>query len=303
MSTQPAPARPATKPPGTKTLLAFAGVTLIGGGNAVSIKLGLGELAPMWSGALRFCTAALLLFALTLVLRIPLPRGRALQGVLWFGLLNFALTYSFAYYALTVVSAGIAQVAIALAPLLVVLLSAAQRIEPLRRAALVGALIALAGTVVIVRGNLATQSIWPLLALLGAALSIAQAAVTIKRFPRVHPVVENAIAMGLGGLFLLLLSFALGETRAIPTEPVTLLSLGFLVLFGSMALFGLYIYVIEEWSAASAAYSILIMPVLTTIYASVLLGEAITWQFGVGAAIILAGVYIGAMHRAARPGQ
>ena len=42
-----------------------------------------------------------------------------------------------------------------------------------------------------------------LLALLGSALCFAQAAILVRRFPPVHPVAMNAVAMGTGAVLLL----------------------------------------------------------------------------------------------------
>ena len=64
--------------------------------------------------------------------------------------------------------------------------------------------------------------------------NVATATVVLKRFPKVDPVVENAIAMGVGGVAVLLISWIAGETWMVPGEPATILSLVYLVLGGSI---------------------------------------------------------------------
>ena len=47
---------------------------------------------------------------------MALPRGRALTGVVVYGALNFGLSYMFAYWALTEVTAGTAMIVLAIVP-------------------------------------------------------------------------------------------------------------------------------------------------------------------------------------------
>ena len=83
------------------------------------------------------------------VLRLTLPRGRVLALVLVYGLLWFAGAYGCLYWALQDVPAGIGAVVMAVGPLLTLLLAVAHRQEHLNARGLAGALIALAGSVLI----------------------------------------------------------------------------------------------------------------------------------------------------------
>lgn len=287
--------------PNAITLSAFVLIAMIGGANAVAIKIGMRELDPFWGAAIRFLSASALLVLVMLALRRPWPRGRALKGVLIFGLLNIGLTYAFAYYALTQVTAGTVQVLLAMVPLVVVFLSALQHVEPLSGRAIAGALTAIAGTAIVFSQSVGSVSALALGALVAAVFCIGQAAVTIKRFPRVSPLVENAISLGVGGLILLAISGAAGENWAMPVGAATLGSLGYLILFGSMGMFWLYLFVIERWTASAASYSLVLMPVFTIIYAAILLGETVTGTFIFGGVVIFAGLFVGVFHRPHRP--
>ena len=46
--------------PDRTTLIAFAAFVLVGGGASIAVRFTYGELAPFWSGALRFGAAALI---------------------------------------------------------------------------------------------------------------------------------------------------------------------------------------------------------------------------------------------------
>ena len=49
--------RPSNARPNQATLLAFGAVVVLGGANAVAVKLTVDELAPFWGAALRFLAA------------------------------------------------------------------------------------------------------------------------------------------------------------------------------------------------------------------------------------------------------
>lgn len=71
------PRSPAATPPDWATLLAFGSVVLVGGANAVAVRLGNLELPPFWGAGLRFGLAALALWGIVLVRRLPVPSGRS----------------------------------------------------------------------------------------------------------------------------------------------------------------------------------------------------------------------------------
>src|SRR5262245_25355021 len=197
------------------------------------------------------------------LLRLPMPRGRVLAGAILYGLINFGFVFAFAYYAYTRIHAGLGQTILAIVPLATLLLAVAQRQERLRPAAVVGTLLALAGVGVISEASFGNGlPLLPLLALLGAVLSFAEAAVLIRRLPAVHPVTMNAVGMTAGAIFLLAASLIAGESWEVPERAATWLSLGYLVVFGSVAVFVLFLVVLKYWAASRAAYVFVISPIV-----------------------------------------
>ena len=84
------------------------------------------------------CLAAIVLVAAMAVLRLELPRGRALTGALLFGLLDVGGAFALGYYALVELHAGFGSILLALVPLATLLLAVLQRQEPLRVVAVAG---------------------------------------------------------------------------------------------------------------------------------------------------------------------
>ena len=280
---------------GRATLLAFTGVVLAGGVNGTAIHIGNQELAPIWGAALRFGLASMVLFAIVFARRLPLPRGRALVASVVYGVLSFGITFALVNWALVDTPPGTAQVILALVPLLTLVLAAGQGLETLRLRSILGSLVSVAGVVLIFGERVGTNvPLVSLLAVLGGAVSIAEANVVAKRLPRCHPVANNAIGMGVGALVLLALSLVLGEPLVLPQQPSTLIALGYLALIGSVVVFTLYLFIIERWTASATSYALLLMPLVAVVVASLVLNEPVTPLLVAGAVLVLAGVYLGA---------
>src|SRR5215216_4874413 len=134
-----------TRPREGLLIAAFAAIAVLVGGNAVGIRFSNRELDPLWGAGLRFGLAAILLAAGMAVMRLKLPRGRALTGALLFGLLDVGGAFAFGYYALVELHAGFGSILLALVPLATLLLAVLQRQERVKVVAVAGTLVALVG--------------------------------------------------------------------------------------------------------------------------------------------------------------
>lgn len=281
--------------PDRLTLAAFVSVAVIGGGNAIAVKQSVAELAPFWSAGGRFVAAGLLLVAFVLLTRRAFPTGRSLVGALAYGSIGFAGAFGFMYPALREVPAGTATVFLALVPLLTFGLAVAERQERFRLQGLIGALIAVVGVVVVFADQMnANVPIVSLVFAVVATLFIAQSAVLLKWIPRSDPFGTNAVAMLTAGAMLVGFSLVGAEARILPAQPATWMSMIYLVVAGSVVMFGLYLFAMRRWTASAVSYVTLLMPLVAVPLAALLLAEAITLAFVAGALVVLAGVYIGA---------
>ncbi len=184
--------------------------------------------------------------------------------MLLYGALIFGGAFSFAYYALVRIHAGLGQTLLALVPLATLLLAVLQRQERLRLAAISGTLLSIAG-IAVISGLSGSESVPPLslLAVLGAVLCFAEATVLVRHFPPVHPVTENAVGMAIGAAILVALSLFLNESIALPESGATWLALAYMVVLGSDPVFVLYVAVVRLWSASRAAYTFVLVPIVT----------------------------------------
>jgi drug/metabolite transporter (DMT)-like permease len=283
------------------TLAAFIASILMGGGNAIGVRITVEELPPFWGATLRFLVAGILLSIVAVLLRRPFPRGRFLVGSILYGLPNFGLAYIFLYWGLRDATAGTAQVLLATIPLLTLLFAVAHGTERPGLRSLLGGLVAVAGILLIFsdRADLAAPPS-ALLALLGGAACLAEANVLAKRFPPGDPIPAAAVAMLCGGALLAVVTALSGESPALPERVGTWAAVLYLVAFGSIGVFVLTLFVLSKWKASTTSFAFLLMPLVTVTAAAPILGEPVPPIFAAGAALVVAGVYLGAFGRGRR---
>ena len=199
-------------------------------------------------------------------------------------------------------SVGVATATLALGPLITLGLAAAIGLERVRAIAVVGALIAFIGIAVMyasaVTGSVPISS---LLLLLAAAFAFAIGGIVAKRTPPMDPTVQNGIATSIGAAVLIGLAIAAGEDLAIPQRFETWLAFVYLVIAGTLLTFAILLYLLRRWPASRVAYQFVLSPLVAILIAAVLLGEPIEPAVIAGTALVVVGVWLGAL-RSTTPG-
>ena len=282
--------------PARLTRAAFVISAILGGGNVIAVRFSNVELPPFFGAGIRFAIASLLLFLFVLCRRLPIPKGRALVGVLIFGALQFGVSYALIYWSLLEVPAGLFQVILALTPLLTFFLAILHRQESFQWQTLFGGILAVVGITIIFRNSLSADvPLISLLAIVIAAACFAEAIVLFKTFPKAHPITTNAFAMGMGAFILFVGSWITNETLVIPRLPETWMAVSYLVFFGSIGAFVLGLYVLSRWTASAGSYLLVLMPIVTVVLSSWITHEEVTSALLLGGLFVLIGVYIGAL--------
>jgi drug/metabolite transporter (DMT)-like permease len=284
-------------PPDRLVLGAFAGAVVLGGSNYVGIRFSNRELDPLWGAGLRFALAAGVFGLLFAAMRLPLPRGRALALVSTYGVLSFGAAYGCLYWALQDVPAGIGAVVLAAGPLLTLFLAVGHGMERLSSRAVVGAVVALVGSIAIFFQPGSVAFGWTSFALLAVAAVCASEAVVLSKLAGpLHPVAMNFVGMSVGAAVLVAVAAAAGDRLVLPTEGETQLAVAYLVA-ATVGLFLLVLFVVQRWMASATSYTFVLMPVVAVALGALLADERITVTTVVGGAIVCAGVYIGAVRR------
>lgn len=298
-SATPAPAA-ATKPDAL-TLLVFAAFVVFAAGNVVGVRYMANALPPFWGAGTRLLAASALFFAYMAARKVPLPRGRDLRGAVIFGVMQFGVGLALGYWGLQKVSAGLGSVVLAAVPLLTMLAAASTRIERLTVRGIIGALLAIAGVVVISGGVGGAVPFAYFAAVLGTAVAFAVSVVILKLFQGAHPAAINAVGTLVGGGILIVLSLVFGEHAGLPQGTAPWLAWAYLVLFGSVGLFGALQFVVRRWTASATSYQAVLSPVVAIALGAWLLREPVSSRLLLGGVFIVAGVWVGAlMHRRER---
>jgi drug/metabolite transporter (DMT)-like permease len=253
------------------------------------------ELPPLFGASLRFALASLLFLLIRGIQRVPLPDRRASAGAALYGLLGFGASYALLYYALVGLEAGTISVIMAAVPLFTLVFAVLLGQERFTFRGVAGGLLAIAGIFVISLGTVAVghNTSYLIAAILGA-IATAGSSVVVKALPEARPVNMNTIGMGSGAIVLAMGSLVVGEPWHLPQNPQTWVAVGWLVIFGSVGLFQLLLFVIQRLTASAAVYAITGMPVVAIGFGALLLDQPITVEVLAGAALVLIAVYVGA---------
>jgi drug/metabolite transporter (DMT)-like permease len=279
-----------------RTYAAFLGAVLIGGANFVAVSLSNVELPPLFGAAVRFALAAVLFLLIARVRRVPAARGRAAAGAALYGMLGFGAAYALLYYSLVGLEAGTVAVIMGAVPLFTLGIAVLRGQERLSLRAVLGGVLAVAGIAVLSTGSVGgdVANSYFVAAILGS-VAVAASSVVARALRDVHPVNMNAIGMLAGTALLVIGSLALGESWLVPTERNTLLAVVWLVLFGSIGLFQLFLYVIRRWTASATVYAVAAMPVVAVALGAIILDQPVTPRVVAGGVIVIAAVYVGAI--------
>ncbi len=284
------------------TMTVFFLTALLGGGTSVAIRFSNVELAPFWGATMRFAAAGLLFWLILFLKRIPLPNKHDTTVLLLTGFFAVGVSFALLYYGLVRIPASLGSVIISLGPLMTFFLAILHRLEKFRWQSLIGGLVAVTGIAIAVRAQIGVDvPLLSLVALVTGSAIAAEGNIIMKMYsPRSDPIATNALTMISGLLLLMLLSFAFGETHNIPLLPATWIAIAYSVIPGTLMVFYMFVWLLGRWSASSTHYTVMLFPIVATIAGNLLAGEKITLTFILGGALVMIGVWIGALLKPSR---
>jgi len=282
----------------SKSLIAFILVVLLGGSNSVAIRFSNLELAPFWGAFLRLMPAALIYWAIFFWRKMDIPTLKDSAVIAINGFISTGIGFALLYWGLQTVPVSLATVVISTGPLFTLVLAVLHRLEKFRLQSLIGGLIAFAGLAIAINAQPGGRELIPgISALLVGALIAAEGNIIFKIYSvNSDPVTLNALSLFAGALFLGIASLFAHETWNLPSTSAGWSALAYLIIFGSVLMFYLFVYVLTRWTASAASYSILFFPLVATVFAALLANEKVILPFIIGGAIVLAGVWVGAFY-------
>ena len=261
----------------------------------VGAKYGLPYADPFIFLSVRILIAAILLFALARILKMPVGIGR--QAVARSGLIGFFLHACYlggVFYAIAQgLPAGVAAVVTSLQPVLVSVFAVKVLGEQLRRTQIAGLLTGLVGVVLVLGPSIDAQIPTPaIIAILIALMGSTTATLLQKKLGADIPLISGTAYQYLfSGCVLGLIAFATQETSITWNLRFTLAFVWLIVILSVGAIL-LLLWLLITGSAAKVSSLFYLVPPATAIEAFFLFGEKVNTQGFLGIGITALGVWL-----------
>ncbi len=293
--------------PRLRLALAYGAICVIWGSTYLAIKVGLESFRPLFYAGVRYLIATVLGLGVLRWLGVPLggPLRRWLPafgvGVLFVGVCN-----GLVFWAETRLDSGYTALLMTASPLGTAILTPLARGE--RRLGGLGWLglgVGLAGTTLLLRPwEVEPFELVGAFAVLLSVVVWSATSLWVRRMRQdFHPFALTVVQMGAGSAVLLLAAAVDGHARSGPLTPRALVSLGFLVVFGSLVAFGAYFFLLRHWTATRVATSTYVNPLVAVVLGSIVLHEVVTWKVALGAIVVLIGVTLVLCEQSGAPGR
>lgn len=251
---------------------------LVWGSTWWGIRLCLEVQPPLWSAAMRFALASILMVMLAPALR-RLENAPAPPRWLWItsGLTNFAGSYGIIYVVEQHLPSGIAAVLWSIFPLLMAGSAVLFLGERLRAIQVVGFVVSFAGIVVVSSGDLGggTADLGSALVLLLSPVLAAVGTTLVKKFGSgTSSVLLNRNGMILGALLLAVAAALREDPTTIVWTTNGVLALLYLAAFGTALTFGVYFWLLRTAPASLMATISFVTPILAMLL-SALVGDGV----------------------------
>lgn len=278
-------------------ILVWLTLCVIWGTTWIFIKIGLEDLPPLTFAAARFILALIVLAVVIAVRKIPLPVSRRdwilLSGT---GILQFSINYSLVFWSEQYISSGLAAVLQAMITVFGLALAwihlPNERITGLKIFAVILGLI---GVAVIFLEQLEVRSFMAFagcVAIVIGAYAAAHASILIKAYGgEMHPAALVFWQMLFGILPIIIYALTVeGNPFAINWTTRAIVCVVYLSVFGTIAAFWLYYWLLSKIESTKAMMISLVTPLIAVIIGAIVLGEILPPQTFFGGILIMGSI-------------
>jgi drug/metabolite transporter (DMT)-like permease len=288
-------------------VLAFAAVYLIWGSTYLGIKYAIQTLPPFMMAATRFLTAGAILFIWASIQGRDETNGIRLSSEQWrrafvIGALLLLCGNGGVTWAERYLPSGLTALLVATEPLWVVIMNWAWSGKRPNAKVFVGLFAGLAGVALLVSGGLTGTNASGPMSLIGAGVVIlagfawaSGSVYSLRRPVQASPVLAAGSQMLTGGALLLIAALLTGEFGRLNLRNTSWVSIGslvYLIVFGSLVAFTAYSWLLRKVAPASAATYAYVNPPVAVLLGWLLAGEPVTMRMLLGAAVIVGSVVL-----------
>ncbi|MDP6533259.1 MAG: DMT family transporter [Candidatus Marinimicrobia bacterium] len=279
-----------------KILFLYAMLCLIWGTTWAVLKISLAEgTPPMFGAGIRFLSAGIIVFILLFLKKEPFPKSAdQWKLILHFSILNFTISYALNYWGIQYVYSSVASLIWAAFPMVMALFAHFMLPEEkLTSFKWFGILIGTFGAVLIVgridelgTGNLPIGAAALILAVFAATLPN----IRLKQNVGLVSVLQlNSIGLTIAGCLLLILSAILEPGQVMVWSAVNIAALVYLIIFGTVFIWLIYIWLFEHLTMNQIAYIAFFPPLIASVLGWIFLGEHLTFFAIIGGILTVSG--------------
>ena len=276
----------------------LAATWFVWGSMYLAIKWALVSFPPFFQMGSQFLAAGVLLAVVARVRGAAWPSRREWLSGAVLGCLLLGSGYGFTAIAETSISSGLVVAFNAVVPTLLVLAEWPYGVRPAPRQ-LAGVAIGLGGVVMLTQGQGFSASLTGLLAISCACIAWVLGSVWAvhglpggAKLSTAPGSMGHASQMLIGGVLLLILSWAVGEVPGWPPQPLALASWIYLAFAGSLISYTAYMILLERTTPSLAASYTYVNPIVALILGITLGNEIVTSFEWLAVSIVLVGVVL-----------
>ena len=278
-------------------ILALCWVSFFWGTTWIASKEGVKYMPALQLAAIRQFLGSIIYLSYFLFKKTPWPKGKQWKTIIILSILNFVLSNGLSTWGVKYISSGLGAIIGALVPLWVVIISLF-RGEKLIKLSIIGLVVGFAGVCEIFYEHLTDFLIFDfrfgiIISIISTLTWAFATLYTKKKAASFNPYFSLGIQMFISSIFLFAYIGATGSAVSLSTIPViSWVSIGYLVIFGSVLTFIAYIYALQHLPAEINSIYAYINPIIAVLLGAYIFGEPLSLAIAVGGIITLFGLYL-----------
>lgn len=278
-------------------ILALCWVSFFWGTTWIASKEGVKYMPAIQLVAIRQFLGATLYLSYFLFKKTNWPKGKQWKTIFILSILNFVLSNGLSTWGVKYISSGLGAIIGALVPLWVVIISLFNG-EKLVKLSIIGLVVGFAGVCVIFYEHLSDFLIFDfrfgiIISIISTLTWAFATLYTKKKAASFNPYFSLGIQMFISSIFLFAYLGATGSAVSLSSIPmISWISIGYLVLFGSVLTFIAFIYALQHLPAEINSIYAYINPIIAVLLGAYVFGEPLTFSIAVGGIITLFGLYL-----------
>ncbi|MEC2861324.1 EamA family transporter [Bacillus cereus] len=277
-------------------------VCIIFGTTFLTIKIGIEAGAPpLFSAGIRFFLAGIILMIIFKLKRKEIMPHIFSKRIVYAGFCLTFMTFASLYWSEQYISSGLAAVLSATGPMMILLIQAKRNREKLQKEQLVALVIALIGVIFVSLPGMHQQVsfIWSIACIvlvigeLFYGIGSIRSKEILSDLSNVSPFLINGIQMFYGGILLLIASIIVEQPNVtVLTSWSVQWPILYLIFIGSIGGHGLYYWLLSKTNPVFPSTWLYVSPLIAIIVGYIILGEPLNPTMGMGACLILIGVFL-----------